>query len=147
MKKLMFVVAALLLVGCQPLQSMRPDDFLVAVGYASISEQKGRNDEERRIRAMRASKIDAYRELAEQVYGMRVSGRAELEDQRLGTERTSGAVDGVIRGAEVVRSYPVGDSYVTELQLISARWINYVTMAKFRQYLKRDNKHYSSFGL
>jgi hypothetical protein len=66
---------------------------------------------------MRASKIDAYRELAEQVYGMRVSGRAELEDQRLGTELTSGAVDGVIRGAEVVRSYPVGDSYVTELQL------------------------------
>ena len=41
----------------------------------------------------------------------------KLEDQRLGTERTSGAVDGVIRGAEVVRSYPVGDSYVTELQL------------------------------
>ncbi|CDU05916.1 conserved hypothetical protein [Vibrio coralliirubri] len=117
MKKLIFVVAALLLVGCQPLQNMRADDYLVAVGYASISEQKGRNDEERRIRAMRASKIDAYRELAEQVYGMRVSGRAELEDQRLGTERTSGAVDGVIRGAEVVRSYPVGDSYVTELQL------------------------------
>ena len=48
---------------------------------------------------------------------MRVSGRAELEAQRLGNERTSGAVDGVIRGAEVVRSYPVGDSYVTELQL------------------------------
>ena len=117
MKKLIFVVAALLLVGCQPLQSMRQDDFLVAVGYASISEQSGRNDEEKRIRAMRASKIDAYRELAEQVYGMRVSGRAELEDQRLGTELTSGAVDGVIRGAEVVRSYPVGDSYVTELQL------------------------------
>jgi hypothetical protein len=117
MKKLIFVVAALLLVGCQPLQSMRPHDFLVAVGYSSVSEQKGRNDEEKRIRAMRASKIDAYRELAEQVYGMRVSGRAELEDQRLGTERTSGAVDGVIRGAEVVRSYPVGDSYVTELRL------------------------------
>lgn len=118
MKKLIFVVAALLLVGCQPLQNMRPDDYLVAVGYASISEQSGRNDEEKkRIRAMRASKIDAYRELAEQVYGMRVSGRAELSDQRLGTERTTGAVDGVIRGAEVVRSYPVGDSYVTELQL------------------------------
>jgi len=117
MKTVIFALVALLLVGCQPLQSMRSDDFLVAVGYASISEQAGRNDEEKRIRAMRASKIDAYRELAEQVYGMRVSGRAQLEDQRLGTERTSGAVDGVIRGAEVVRSYPVGDSYVTELQL------------------------------
>ena len=48
---------------------------------------------------------------------MRVSGRADLKDQRLGTELTSGAVDGVIRGAEVVRSYKVGDSYVTELRL------------------------------
>ncbi|NOH81318.1 flagellar biosynthesis protein FlgP [Vibrio sp. RE86] len=117
MKKVLFLVVAFMMVGCQPLQNMRPDDWLTAVGYASISEQKGRNEDEKQVRAMRASKIDAYRELAEQVYGMRVSGRADLQDQRLGTERTSGAVDGVIRGAEVVRSYKVGDSYVTELRL------------------------------
>ncbi|EPB6722202.1 flagellar assembly lipoprotein FlgP [Vibrio fluvialis] len=118
MKQWLFLlIAALVISGCQPLQTMRPDDWLTAVGYASISEQKGRDDEEKQVRAMRASKIDAYRELAEQVYGMRVSGRAELQDQRLGTELTSGAVDGVIRGAEVVRSYKVGDSYVTELRL------------------------------
>ncbi|AMF93733.1 flagellar assembly lipoprotein FlgP [Vibrio fluvialis] len=118
MKQWLFLlIAALVMSGCQPLQTMRPDDWLTAVGYASISEQKGRDDEEKQVRAMRASKIDAYRELAEQVYGMRVSGRAELQDQRLGTELTSGAVDGVIRGAEVVRSYKVGDSYVTELRL------------------------------
>lgn len=115
--RLFLIMVALLVTGCQPLQTMRPDDWLTAVGYASISEQRGRNDEEKQVRAMRASKIDAYRELAEQVYGMRVSGRAELQDQRLGTELTAGAVDGVIRGAEVVRSYKVGDSYVTELRL------------------------------
>ena len=51
------------------------------------------------------------------MYGLRVSGRADLNNQRLGTELTSGEVDGVIRGAEVVRSYKVGDSYVTELRL------------------------------
>ncbi|WP_159651477.1 flagellar assembly lipoprotein FlgP [Vibrio atypicus] len=117
MKKLFLLFVVLIMVGCQPLGSMRPDDWLTAVGYASISEQKGRTDEEKQVRAMRASKIDAYRELAEQVYGMRVSGRADLQDQRLGTELTSGAVDGVIRGAEVVRTYKVGDSYVTELRL------------------------------
>ncbi|NOH85632.1 flagellar biosynthesis protein FlgP [Vibrio sp. 03-59-1] len=117
MKKVISLIFVLILVGCQPLQTMREDEVLVAVGYASISEQSGRTEEERRVRAMRASKLDAYRELAEQVYGMRVSGRAELQDQRLGTEATSGAVDGVIRGAEVLRSYPVGDSYVTELKL------------------------------
>ncbi|RJX71636.1 flagellar biosynthesis protein FlgP [Vibrio sinensis] len=117
MKKLFLFAIVFAMVGCQPLSNMRPDDFLTAVGYASIGEQKGRNEEEKQVRAMRASKIDAYRELAEQVYGMRVSGRAELIDQRLGTEQTSGAVDGVIRGAEVIRSYKVGDSYVTELRL------------------------------
>ncbi|KOO07337.1 flagellar assembly lipoprotein FlgP [Vibrio hepatarius] len=117
MKKLLLLAFTVVLFGCQPLTNMRPGDFLTAVGYASISEQKGRNEEEKQVRAMRASKIDAYRELAEQVYGMRVSGRADLLDQRLGTEQTSGAVDGVIRGAEVLRSYKVGDSYVTELRL------------------------------
>lgn len=117
MKKWLFVIFTLMLVGCQPLQQMREDEILVAVGYASISEQTGRTIDERRVRAMRASKIDAYRELAEQVYGMRVSGRAHLEDQRLGVESTSGAVDGVIRGAQVIRSYMVEDSYVTELRL------------------------------
>ncbi|WP_407702340.1 LPP20 family lipoprotein [Vibrio algarum] len=117
LKKLLLIASVLIAAGCQPLQDMDGDNVLTAVGYASVSEQKGQNNEEKRIRAMRASKIDAYRELAEQIYGMRVSGRANLQDQRLGTELTSGAVDGVIRGAEVVRSYPVGDSYVTELEL------------------------------
>ncbi len=128
MKTLFFMCITLLVVGCQPLQTMRDDNVLVAVGYATISEQKGRTDDEKRVRAMRASKIDAYRELAEQVYGMRVSGRADLKDQRLGVESTSGAVDGVIRGAEVVRSYPVGDSYVTELRL------NIRKMSQLRSY-------------
>ena len=114
---LCLLATLLLLIGCQPLQTMRADDFIQAVGYASISEQRGRDQEEKQVRAMRASKIDAYRELAEQVYGLRISGRADLQDQRLGTELTFGAVDGVIRGAEVIRSYKVGDSYVTELRL------------------------------
>ncbi|MGY3570452.1 flagellar assembly lipoprotein FlgP [Vibrio paucivorans] len=128
MSKWIVMLAVLIMVGCQPLSNMRPDDWLTAVGYASISEQVGKNEEEQQVRAMRASKIDAYRELAEQVYGMRVSGRADLKNQRLGTERTSGAVDGVIRGAEVVRSYKVGDSYVTELRLDIQK------MEKLREY-------------
>ncbi|MGF1691140.1 LPP20 family lipoprotein [Photobacterium kagoshimensis] len=107
----------LLLVGCQPLVEIRDDDVITAVGYASISEQRGRTLEEKQVRAMRASKIDAYRELTEQVYGMRISARAGMEDQQLGVENTDGAVDGIIRGARVIRSYPVGDSYVTEMEV------------------------------
>lgn len=114
---LLLLAAVMALSGCQPLQTLRADEWLTAVGYANINEQRGRDTAEKQVRAMRASKIDAYRELAEQVYGMRVSGRSQLQDQRMGTELTAGAVDGVIRGAEVVRSYKVGDNYVTELRL------------------------------
>ncbi|ASI88675.1 MULTISPECIES: LPP20 family lipoprotein [Vibrio] len=116
MRFLFAALVALVMIGCTPITAM-DQNTLTAVGYASISEQTGRNEEEKQVRAMRASKIDAYRELAEQVYGLRVSARADLQDQRLGVESTTGAVDGVIRGAEVVRSYKVGDSYVTELLL------------------------------
>lgn len=112
-----FLLVFFVLAGCQPLTEIRNDDLITSVGYASISEQRGRTIEEKRVRAMRASKIDAYRELTEQVYGMRISARAGLEDQQLGVENTDGAVDGIIRGAEVLRSYPVGDSFVTEMQL------------------------------
>ncbi|MDO6705222.1 MULTISPECIES: LPP20 family lipoprotein [unclassified Photobacterium] len=110
-------VLLITLSGCQPLTEFRDINLITAVGYASITEQRGQTIEEKRIRAMRASKLDAYRELTEQVYGMRISARAGLTDQQLGSEETDGAVDGVIRGAEVIRSYPVGDSYVTEMQL------------------------------
>lgn len=112
-----FLLVFFVLAGCQPLTEIRNDDLITAVGYASITEQRGRTVEEKRVRAMRASKIDAYRELTEQVYGMRISARAGMEDQQLGIENTDGAVDGIIRGAEVIRSYPVGDSFVTEMQL------------------------------
>ncbi len=117
MKKWIMFAFALLLVGCQPLQTVRDSEVLTAVGYSSISDQSGTNDHERQIKAMRASKLDAYRELAEQIYGMRISGRSDIQNQRLYDEETVGAVDGVIRGAEVVRAYTVGDSYVTELRL------------------------------
>ena len=112
-----FVLVIVMLAGCQPLTEIRNEELITAVGYASISEQRGRTLEEKQVRAMRASKIDAYRELTEQVYGVRISARASMDDQQLGIESTDGAVDGIIRGAEVIRSYPVGDSYVTEMEL------------------------------
>jgi len=46
-----------------------------------------------------------------------IIARAEMDDQQWGVESTDGAVDGIIRGAKVISSYPVGDSYVTEMEL------------------------------
>lgn len=117
MKTIFMVLALSLLTACQPLTTIRSEDLLSAVGTASISAQRGDTLEEKQFRAMRASKLEAYKELSEQVYGVRVSGVMQLNDQALEVDRTNGSVDGIIRAAEVISSYKVGDSYVTELQL------------------------------
>ncbi|NGN98573.1 flagellar biosynthesis protein FlgP [Grimontia sp. S25] len=117
MKTWLTLAMLLMLTACQPITTIRSDDILTAVGTASISTQRGETEEEKQFRAMRASKLEAYKELSEQVYGIRVSGLTQVEDQQLGQDRTHGASDGIIRAAEVIASYKVGDSYVTELQL------------------------------
>lgn len=99
------------------------DDYPVlrATGYAVLSKQSGATTAEKQINAMRASKMEAYRELTEQVAGVYVKARnrnsnnVEREDQ-LTTE-----VEGLVHGARVVRQYPIGDTYATELELDTRR--------------------------
>ncbi|MCD9493613.1 LPP20 family lipoprotein [Photobacterium carnosum] len=123
MSKWLAVMLLIVISGCSASNSAtnpdltRSNERVFAVGYASISEQNGRTQEDKSLRAMRASKLDAYRELSEQIYGLRISATTSLSNQQLGPENTDGAVDGIIRGAKVIRSYPVGDSYVTEMEL------------------------------
>ena len=97
----------------------KPEQFpiLRAVGYAPISAQGGNDAQIRQIMAMRASKLDAYRELAEQVYGFQVKGKSQVSNLVAQDDQLKARVEGVIRGARVVKSYPVGDTYATELEL------------------------------
>jgi hypothetical protein len=68
--------------------------------------------------AIKASKLDAYRELTEQVYGQKVDSNQSLANLVMQDTRLDSSVQGVIRGAKVVKSYPVGDdTYATELEL------------------------------
>jgi hypothetical protein len=85
--------------------------------------------------AMRASKLDAYRELAEQVYGQRLEGSQSVSSLVVESETLKASVEGVIRGAEVVKAYPVGDdTYVTELSLDMKQVYDlYLTTAKPRR--------------
>ncbi|TPV62287.1 flagellar biosynthesis protein FlgP [Aestuariibacter sp. GS-14] len=101
-------------------ETVEPTEYpvLTAVGYAPIGSQMGANDSEKNIMAMKASKLDAYRELAEQVYGQRINGKQSLANMVINNAQLQASVEGVIRGAKVVKAYPVGeDTYATELQL------------------------------
>ncbi|WP_395345498.1 LPP20 family lipoprotein [Ningiella sp. W23] len=101
-------------------ETVAPQQYPVlnAVGYAPIAAQLGLNDTSKRLQAMKASKLDAYRELAEQVYGQRIDGDQSVANLILTDTQLQASVEGVIRGARVLKSYPVGeDTYATELEL------------------------------
>ena len=100
-------------------QTIKPAVFPVlnAIGYAPISIQKSSNETQRMLMAIKASKIAAYAELAEQVYGQQVEGKVTMLDLLINDNQLKASVQGIIRGAKVVKSYPVGDTYTTELQL------------------------------
>ncbi|GGW73333.1 hypothetical protein GCM10007391_01180 [Alteromonas halophila] len=123
---------------------MEPESYPVlnAVGYAPIASQQGSSDSVKTIMAMKASKLDAYRELAEQVYGQRIEGQQSLSAMVVKDESLKASVEGVIRGARVIKTYPVGeDTYATELELDMQRVYDlYLTTAKPRRV--KDVKYY-----
>jgi len=100
-------------------QTVKPESFPVlhATGFAPISMQKSTHETQRMLMAIKASKIAAYAELAEQVYGQQVKGKVTMADLLIEDQQLTASVQGIIRGAKVVKSYPVGDVYTTELQL------------------------------
>ena len=126
-KALALLGCLLLITGCTSMfdkhvewETVEPDEYpvLTAVGYAPIASQHGGSDSEKNIMAMKASKLDAYRELAEQVYGQRINGQQSLANMVINNAQLQASVEGVIRGAKVVKAYPVGeDTYATELEL------------------------------
>ena len=147
MKKIRVIVASVAVItclglsGCSSLftkhvewETIEPASYpvLTAVGYAPISAQLGSDESTKTLMAIKASKLDAYRELAEQVFGQKVDGEQEWANLILTNNQLKSSVEGVIRGARVLKSYPVGeDTYATELELDMSRVFDiYLSTAK-----------------
>lgn len=102
----------------QPLSSNERRRPITATGYAVISIQPHHLPAQQRLLAIRAAKLDAYRGLAEQVYGQYLDGATTVADATLRSDRVRARVEGLIHGAEVVAISPVGnDTYETTLSL------------------------------
>ena len=125
MRILFGLMMALLLTACSGNRVVnydvaeQPDDFpvLKAVGYAVIDIQPGPSQSEKMLQAIRASKMDAYRELAEQLNGQQVRGQSSYKDLTQTSNSLDVSVAGMVRGARVVATYPRGNTYATELEL------------------------------
>ena len=93
-------------------------ETLVATGYAVISIQNHRNPAQQRLLAIRASKLDAYRALTEQVYGQQLDASTTVADMTVMSDTFRARVEGVIYGAVLVSITPVGDdTYETTMSL------------------------------
>lgn len=89
-----------------------------ATGYAVISVQPSDVDAQQRLLAIRASKLDAYRGLTEQVYGQYLDATTTVADMAVLSDTFRTQVEGVIYGAKVVSIAPVGeDTYETTMSL------------------------------
>jgi hypothetical protein len=96
-------------------------ETLTATGYAVISVQNHRNPAQQRLLAIRASKLDAYRALTEQVYGQQLEATTTVADMTVQSDTFRAKVEGVIYGAVLVSITPAGDdTYETTLSLDKA---------------------------
>lgn len=93
-------------------------DTLIGTGYAVISVQNHRVPAQQRLLAIRASKLDAYRSLTEQVYGQYLDSTSTVADMAVLSETFRAKVEGVVYGAVLVSITPIGeDTYETTLSL------------------------------
>src|SRR5690606_8364662 len=113
--------------GCAPIQpdvapgaeTAQEPMVLRVTGYGTYEDPRDRMLQRHRLMAMRASKLDAYRALAERVYGTSLTGSSRVQDMVLQDDRYRTLVDSVIRGARVVSvSELPGGGFETELELV-----------------------------
>jgi hypothetical protein len=104
-------------------------NWVSATGYAPISLQPGQTEQQRMLMAMRASKLRAYQELAGIIHGQYLYGTTRVEDMVVQSDSFKTAVAGIVRGARVVKSYPVqDDTYATVLEVdlnqVQRAWVH-----------------------
>jgi hypothetical protein len=82
---------------------VRPQPIkITATGNGSMGHYGQHNAGQQRLMAMRAAKLDAFRNLAEQVYGFQISGSTTVNAFAAQNDTVRAYVEAFMRGAKVV---------------------------------------------
>lgn len=86
-----------------------PGQKITVTGHGAPGSTVGMAASQQRLMAMRAAKVDAYRSLAEQVYGFKLSGGTSVSSFAAQNDQIRAYVDTFIRGARVVSMTAIAD--------------------------------------
>ncbi len=95
-----------------------------ATGYAVITTQNHKNPAQQRLMAIRASKLDAYRALTEQVYGQQLDATTTVAEMMITSDTFRTRVQGIIYGAVLESITPIGDDTYEPTLSLDGRVVN-----------------------
>lgn len=98
-------------------------------GFAQVSRQPGASLNAKRLMAIRAARLEALRDLTEQVHGIRLSSTSSLRDAVLTSDHLQALVEGEIRGARTVRITPKGGDSYEVVMALSPDTVRYILRA------------------
>ena len=95
--------------------------FFTAEGYGATPEaSRPLTPGQRKLAAIRAAEVDAYRKLAEQVHGFNIDGRTTVADFVARNDAIRAWVEALVRGARIVSNEPVEDgNYKATVELVT----------------------------
>ncbi|SPF80058.1 LPP20 family lipoprotein [Pseudoprimorskyibacter insulae] len=102
---------------------------LKGLGFSQVSAQPGKTLNEKRLMAIRAARLEAMRDLVEQVHGIHLTADTTIRDASVTNDHIRGIVEGELRGARTLRISPKDeDTFTVELAL-DADTVRYILRA------------------
>lgn len=100
-------------------QARKPERIkITGIGYGAESTFTAYTPGQRRLMAIRASKLDAYRSLAEQLYGIKIDSNTSISTMTAKNDSFRARVNAVVKGARIVSVTPMADhNYETVLEV------------------------------
>ena len=102
---------------------------LKGMGFAQIAGQPGKTTNEKRLMAIRAARMDALRDLTEQIHGIRIDAETTVRDAVVQDDRLYAVVEGTIRGARTVRITPKDPDAYEIVMAIDRDTVGYILRA------------------
>jgi hypothetical protein len=107
------LVISLLTTACTttkapPTLAFLPHQTISAIGYGTVEKSDRFSRSQIKLMAMRASKMDAYRSLAEQLNGMQLRGQTTVEDMEVNHDSYQVYLNAYLRGARVKKTSAIG---------------------------------------